>query len=190
LVLCSRAIENRGEIICILSQKKRRAITLIEVLTTLTIVSFLFVISVPAYNNSRRLQELKLTQTQVADIINAAKQYSINQDTTKLNIKGYCFQFNKGPAANWKIGEYQKESNNNYVTCNGAKTVESGNLPSYVSLTCTECAASFPIINNTQEINNEGLPNIADSINFQIQHNKTGTMKTISLNKNGVIDEE
>jgi len=167
-----------------LHRNKKRGTTLIEVLMTLVIVSFLFIVTWTAYNKSSRTQELSVAALQAEDVINQARQMAYAPNATgNKTIQGYCFQFDRGIAARWTVGEMESATSAS-GDCAGAKVVSAGNLPSYSNLVCTQCGATFAVGNTTTK----GMPQISSDHKFSVIHTKTQKNKSVLLNKSGIVD--
>ena len=104
--------------------KKRQGLTLIELLVTLAIMGLLLAVGTIGYRGSQKRHELRYAATELADVIERTKQYSLAP--RKVATDTVCrYRYLVANNGSWYITEYT--SKDGCTTISGNK-IESGKL--------------------------------------------------------------
>lgn len=162
---------------------KKHGVTLIELIVTIAIIAVLVITALPAYNSSRRSQELNVAALSVVDVVEKTRQYSIApRSDAPRDVAGYCYKFTEGESPTWVIGELYDLGSS--IECGSANVIENGDVANYIWLNCEECSVAFTAGGDAIA----GTPVIDNQEIYRVEHSKTGDYKNIILEVNGVVN--
>ena len=128
--------------------KKRQGLTLIELLVTLAIMGLLLAVGTIGYRGSQKKQELKNAATELTDVIERTKQYSLAPRRDTASVVCFYYYNIRASDGQWHIYEFTPK-NNDATKCtesnpDGWRDVESGKISDESMIISATRGASDP----------------------------------------------